>query len=182
MSGTLVDADYVHRSGQFRNDDGGTLVDFSLPAFGTVVYCGAQADLRDVPLGTHLTFFMYQDVDGQFTLAATIHDDFTILARAGQTYRLEALDLAAGKLRVTRHGTAPDQADLGQHEFSIDQRARVWKGDQQIKSSELAAGDELLVNLSAGPADKPGWLGDVWVGAETPARPAKRSGKNSWSS
>ncbi len=167
MSGTLVDAEYVQRSGQFRNDEGGALVDFSLPPFGSVVYCGAQADLRDVPLETHLTFFMYQDADGQFTQAATIHDDFTTLFRVGQTYRLDAVDVAAGKLRATRHGTAPDQADLGSREFSVDEKTRVWKGDQQIKLSDLAAGDELLVNLTAGPADRPDRLGDVWIGAET---------------
>ena len=44
---------------------------------------------------------------------------------------------------------------------------RVWKGDQQVKLTDLAAGDELLFNITGHTADNPGWCTDIWVGAET---------------
>jgi len=56
MVGTLVSADFVHRSGTFRERDGGGLVDFRLAPYGSIRFHGAESELRDVPLGTECEF------------------------------------------------------------------------------------------------------------------------------
>lgn len=48
--GALVEADFLHRSGQVRVS-GGALVDFTLTPAAPVLYLGTEGDLRDVPLG-----------------------------------------------------------------------------------------------------------------------------------
>src|SRR5271155_5376810 len=53
VGGELVAADFIHRSGTFRVNRTGELVDFTMPPYGTVGYLNAEADLRDVPLGTY---------------------------------------------------------------------------------------------------------------------------------
>ena len=78
VRGVLVEADYIHRSGVFRREDTGELVDFTLPPFGSVSYLDAEADLRDVPIGTHFLFRLYQDESGKFTQAATMQDAATL--------------------------------------------------------------------------------------------------------
>ena len=57
VGGELVKADAIHRTGRFRTDDGGELVDFVLLPFASAIYLNAYADLRDVPPGTHMAVF-----------------------------------------------------------------------------------------------------------------------------
>ncbi|MDB6117675.1 MAG: hypothetical protein JWO08_1456, partial [Verrucomicrobiaceae bacterium] len=78
ISGEFVSADFVHRTGQFRMSKTGELVDFTMPPYGAINYLNAQADLRDVPLGTFFLFFLNQDSSGGFTRLATMQDQFTM--------------------------------------------------------------------------------------------------------
>lgn len=77
VGGELVEADYIHRSGVFRRDGDRAMVNFTLPPFGTVSYLNAEADLRDVPLGTHFLFCLYQDARGVFSQVARMQDEST---------------------------------------------------------------------------------------------------------
>src|SRR5436190_9224876 len=61
VNGELVEADFIHRTGEFRKDGTGELVDFSLTPYAVIHYRNAEADLRDIPLGTRCEFFLYQD-------------------------------------------------------------------------------------------------------------------------
>src|SRR6476661_1385229 len=70
ISGELVAADFIHRTGQFRTSKTGELVEFTMPPYGAVNYLNAEADLRDVPLGTYFLFFLNQDEQGGFTRLA----------------------------------------------------------------------------------------------------------------
>ena len=135
VGGELVEADFIHRSGQFRADGSGELVDFTLPPFGTVMYLNTEADLRDVPLGTHLFFFLYQDKKGAFTKAAKLMDDYSLLASEGLTYRLDALKLNEGKLVVIKQSLSEKQTDLGRDELLVSNKTRVWKGDKPDRKS-----------------------------------------------
>ena len=80
VSGELVGADFIHRSGQFRTASG-ELMSFTMPPYAIMTYQGTESDLRDVPLGTELEFLLLPDDEGR-------------LAR----------------LVGTRHGQAPDEA------------------------------------------------------------------------
>ncbi len=66
IGGNLVEADFIHRTGQFRSIDTGELVNFKMPPFGLVSYLNTEADLRDVPMAISCQFFMYQDEKGAF--------------------------------------------------------------------------------------------------------------------
>jgi hypothetical protein len=148
ISGELVSAHFIHRTGQFRSANG-DLMDFTMPPCATVKYLNAEADLRDVPLGTVLQFFLTKSSRGGFTRLATMHDQFTADATASVSYRLKEVKLDEGKLLTTRSG--------------VSEATRVWRGDQQVKLDELAAGDELLFK----PAGQPARCSDIWVGADT---------------
>jgi hypothetical protein len=176
VGGELVKVDTSGRSGQFRVDRTGERVDFTLPPIGSVRYLNAEAKLEDLPLGTRCLFFLYQDEKGGFTRAAVVMDEFSYLASNTLTYRLEVAKLDAGRLLVVRHA-APVQTDyileprvpldFGRVELEVDAKTRVWKGDRQVKLSDIAVGDELLVNLAARTTTSRGRCTDIWVGAET---------------
>ena len=64
VGGELVAADFIHRSGVFRINGSGQLVNFTMPHFGVAHTLNGAADLRDIPLGTGLLFFLHQDASG----------------------------------------------------------------------------------------------------------------------
>jgi hypothetical protein len=175
VCGELVKVDVAHRSGQFRTDRTGELVDFTMPPFGTVLSLNAEADLRDLTIGTRCLFFLHQEDRGAFTKATVIMDHYTRFARDDLSYRIDALELAKGRILLSwRHAPVRDEKealiqppDLGRGEFAVDDKTRVWKGDRQIALSKLAVGDELLLNLSGQTASSRGICTDIWVGRET---------------
>lgn len=167
ISGELVSADFIHRRGQFRTSKTGELVDFTMPPYAAIDYLNAEADLRDVPLGTFFLFFLNQDAQGGFTRLATMQDQFTMDAGHSFSYRLDEVKLSEGKLLTTKQSISKNQHDLGKKELLVNDETHVWKGEQQVKLADLAAGDELLYNLTGKTADSPGWCTDIWVGADT---------------
>lgn len=70
VRGELVSADYIHRSGQFRNEQG-ERVDFSMPPYAIMRHRDCEADLRDVPLGAKMEFVLLPDAAGKFTRLVT---------------------------------------------------------------------------------------------------------------
>jgi len=167
VGGELVEADYIHRSGVFRTNGTGELVNFTLPPFGSIYYLNAEADLRDVPMGTCFLFFLCQDDKGNFTQAVTMQDEYTMTANHGFSYRLDAANVQTGRLLVTRHSVSKTEPEAVPKEILADARTQVWKGEKQVKLSDLAAGDELLFNFTGGSLHAPRTCTDIWVGAET---------------
>ena len=171
MGGELVEMDYIHRRGVFHALDGtGELVNFSLPPFGSVWSLNAEVELREAPLGTYYLFFFHQDETGAFTQVATMEDEYTMTANHGFVYRLDELKLAEGRIVVTKHSVANSQLDAPATEFLVDGQTRVWKGDQEVKLSDLAVGDELLANFTGSNPQHPRRCTDIWVGVETQQR------------
>src|SRR5262249_9800673 len=159
--GELVSADFIHRTGQFRMSPTGEMVDFTLPPFGAIHYLGAEADLRDLPLGTCFQFLLYQDSGSRFTRVAAMQDQFSIDAADGVSYRIEELKLADHKLVTAKQNVLKKQSDLGKKELLVTGATRVWKGDKQIQLAELAVGDELLVNLTPEMPNSTGHCTDI---------------------
>lgn len=168
MGGALVSVDFILRKGQFREAGLGALVDFSLPSYGTITYLGAEADLRDVPLDTHLVFFMHLDEEGSsFSRAAAIRDQFSLDAAEGLTYRLEEVKPAEGKLLTTRHRATGKAEGPAQAVLTVNPSTRFWKGAKQVTLQDLKPGDELLYNATSSTSPHPDTCTDIWVGAET---------------
>jgi len=74
IQGELVNADFIHRTGQIRTKEG-ELMDFTMPPYAVMKYRGEEADLREVPLGTRMTFLMMPNENGQLTRLITTEDD-----------------------------------------------------------------------------------------------------------
>ncbi len=119
VSGELVSADFIHRTGQFRTSKTGELVDFTMPPYGSIIHLNAEADLRDVPLGTYFLFFLNQDKNGGFTRLATMQDQYSIDAGHAFTYRLDEIKLADGKLLTTKQSIPKKMPDLGKKELLV---------------------------------------------------------------
>jgi hypothetical protein len=156
IDGELIAADFIHRTGQFRTADTGEVKDFALPPWGIVRHRNADADLRDVPLGTACRFRLHPDAQGNLTRLARLEDQFSADAAAGVTYRLD--EVKAGTLLTTaRHGPV---------KLTVTDKTRVWKGGKAARLADLAAGDELLVNLTGVTGTDAGRCTDVWAGAD----------------
>ena len=173
--GELVTVEAEKRQGQFRTDRTAELVDFSLIPEGTIRYLNVDARLSGLPLGTRYRFFLYQDSSGAFTRASQISDEFSYLTSNAVTYRIETLKLAEGKLHVARqipevknyNGDLERPPDIGRTELRVNADTRVWKGDRQVKPTDLAVGDALLVNLSGERPGHPSHCTEIWVGVDT---------------
>jgi len=74
VRGELTSADFIHRSGQFRTETG-ELMEFTMPPFAVMKVRGAEADLREIPLGTKMTFLMLPDENGRLTRLVTTDDE-----------------------------------------------------------------------------------------------------------
>ncbi|MDR3405804.1 MAG: hypothetical protein P4L99_25185 [Chthoniobacter sp.] len=167
ISGTLISADYIHRTGQFRTSKTGEIVDFTMPPYASVHYLLSEADLRDVPLGTDYLFFLNDDGHGHFTRLATMEEQFTMDASHSFTYRLDEVKLGEGKLLATKQSIPKNLPEVGKAELHVNAATRVWKDDKQIKLEDLKPGDVLLYNLTGRTASSPGTCTDIWVGVET---------------
>ena len=73
IHGELVRVDFILRKGEFRADDG-KLMPFSMPPYAIMEYKGVEADLREVPLGSKMTFLMLPDAEGKLTRLVTTDD------------------------------------------------------------------------------------------------------------
>ena len=95
VRGELLSADYVHRTGVFRAEDG-SLVCFSMPPYGIMRLHGAEADMREVPLGSKLTFQLLSDEDGHLTRLLTTDDGHQGPPDAAQVKRFADFTVARG--------------------------------------------------------------------------------------
>src|SRR5688572_2197705 len=91
ISGELIGLDHVNRTATLRpdrndsqrTDDYDIAMPFALLPYGKVLYHGSYAELRDVPIGTHLHgIFFVQDAPGKnqkpvFNRALQLEDDFS---------------------------------------------------------------------------------------------------------
>jgi hypothetical protein len=189
VGGQLISADFIHRTGKFRMSKTGEVAEFFFPPYGSIHYLLAEADLRDVPVGTDFLFFLNDDGHGHFTRLATMQDQFSIDAGHGFSYRLDEARLSEGLLLATKQSLAKNQPDLGKAELHVTPETRVWRGLSQtgglgqtggvqpIKLEDLKPGDDLLYNVSGRTASSPGVCTDIWVGADTHKRVSEEQTK-----
>jgi hypothetical protein len=183
--GELVSADAATGTGRFRTERTGETVEFTLLPQGEVKSLNAKATLADLPPGTRCRFSMFQDESGAFTRASLITDEFTRLAANAITYRIDTLKLSEGKLLVAQqlpevkdyNGDMQRPPDIGRSELRVSDATRVWRGEAQVKLSDLAAGDNLVVNLSSEQTGSPSACTDIWVGADTHKLVSEQQGK-----
>ena len=148
--GVLEEVDFIHRTGRCRTCPAAEMVEFALTPEVAVVYLNADADLRDLQLGTAYEFTLERGADGRRDRATAVRDRFTADARAGVTYRVEEVRPDAGTIRVVpliRQGVNPKEPSAGApDEFRTNAQTQIWKGDKKTTLAALETGDEIRVN------------------------------------
>jgi hypothetical protein len=117
LAGELVIVDPINRRGGLRLEGNGNQVRyargpihyFALLPYGTIHFCGAPAELRDIPIGTLLHgYFFLPPVGEEKTIpplpeekakliapqnhALSLEDDFSFYQRQGQAWKIESIE------------------------------------------------------------------------------------------
>tara|TARA_R110002096_G_scaffold24760_6_gene77937 strand:- start:11705 stop:12838 length:1134 start_codon:yes stop_codon:yes gene_type:complete len=190
FSGELIGIDPVNRKGTLRVDRTDQQrrshwdlpVDFKMLPYGAIWLHGSPAELRQVPIGTHLHGWFYEkgpdeevrtvfhnraSIEANFTRCFRLEDDFSYQIRQGRDWRVDVVNLEEGKLTVT--GMKGDVADEKATEFDLLPSARIWKGNGFGTLADLAAGQRIQVNLTWATLYGPGRCIDIWLDAESQA-------------
>ncbi len=117
FAGELVVVDHVNRrcglrldgDGDQGRDDNSPTHLFAMLPYGSLWYHGAPAELRDIPIGTHLHGYFYLPPEGDTTIplaegysakwvpkqnhAISLEDDFSFYERRGQAWKLVSIEL-----------------------------------------------------------------------------------------
>ena len=172
--------DHLNRTGVLRIDRDDTQrrsewdrpLPFTLLPYGSIGYHGAPAELRHIPIGTHLHGQFYiekvkKDGKGIFNLAIRLEDDFTYFVRQGRTWRVDAVNAEKQSITVTGVGPSKDQADSKAAEYIVGPSARIWKGRSIGQFADITPGQNVLMNLTVCTLKGPGRCTDVWLDPES---------------
>lgn len=193
LAGELVIVDPANRRGALRLDGNagdryhaGPLHYFAMLPYGMLWYNGAPAELRDIPLGTHVHgYFFVPPVGEESTIpplpkdmeryqvkqnhAVSLEDDFSFYQRRGRAWKIISLDAAKGKLNVAPTGDAIKDGINTPYTIDIDDVTRVWRGRQLVDLAAIAP--EQVVQLNLGWS--PGWrdmeftVTEIWLDDES---------------
>ncbi len=197
IAGELIALDHINRTGVLRPDrtDAQRRGDWDLPhaftllPYGSISYHGATAELRHVPIGTHLHGWFYVEepppkdpktgrprkvlktervsLESEFNRAFRFEDDFSHCARTQRAWRVDAVDLEKSTLTAT--GITAGKADAKATIFQLVPGTRVWKGRGFGELKDLAAGQSVFINLTYATLKGPGRCTDIWLDAESRA-------------
>ena len=156
IAGELVMVDPINRRGGLRLDGGGCgglyhvgpIHQFVMLPYGMIWYHGAPAELRDIPIGTHLHGYLYLPSVGEeetippprpygsatselryvpkYNYAISLEDDFSFYQRRGQMWEIVSIDIPRWTideaLGVVTPGDATQRGKL--HVVSTGQAAK----------------------------------------------------------
>jgi hypothetical protein len=151
-----------------------------------ISYNGAPAELRDVPIGTHLHGYFYKPPIGeestipplpkemeQFQLkhnhAVSLEDDFSFYQRRGQAWKVVSIDSAKGKINVAPTGKMAKDGINTAYTFDIDDTTRIWKGRKLVDLADVAPEQVVQFNLGWSPGwrDKEFTVAEIWLDEES---------------
>ncbi len=195
IAGELIGVDHVNRTGVLRVDrtDAQRRGDWDLPhafillPYHSIYYHGAPAELRDIPLGTHMhgQFFhkpekeiepgygepSLPEVAGKiskenaFNRCLMLEDDFSYHTRRKQAWKIQSIDLETKKITAELVGEGVEKGAKPSM-FDYTPATRYWKGNGFAKLEDLAPGQTVQVNLTWATLFGPGRLTDVWIDEE----------------
>ncbi|MBK8001631.1 MAG: hypothetical protein IPK15_23745 [Verrucomicrobia bacterium] len=183
VAGELIQMDHVNRTGQLRpdrrddqrTDDYDRAMQFTLLPYGTLRYHGAPAELRDIPIGTHLHGQFYFDVKtgrparGGSGRAFVLEDDFSFHQRQQRVWRLDTVNRDKNTVTVTGLSLADNKPDSKPTTFQINPATRVWMGRGVGALTNLAVGQNILINITVATLKGPGRITDIWLDDESRA-------------
>lgn len=200
LAGELVTIDAINRRGGLRLDgdfnddryDKAQPHEFAMLPYGMIYYHGAPAELRDIPLGTHLHGSFYLPPKGEeatipptkgppqygskFNHAILLEDDFSYFQRRGQAWEVVEVNREKGRMKVAASGKSVGGDFEAEHTLWIDHATRVWQGKSSAEWTELAAGQLVQLNLTWSPEwrNRQFRASDVWIDEESRAVATER--------
>jgi hypothetical protein len=185
IAGELIALDYINRTGVLRVDrtdaqhrgDWDLPLPFTMLPYGSLRYHGAPAELRDIPIGTHLHGQFYEGEkpvpdktrrlagEAIYNRVLRLEDDFSYDAREQRSWKVEAVDLDKGTLTVL--GSQAGQADPKPTVFQILPSTRVWKGRGFATPFDLKPEQTITLNLTVCTLKGPGRCTDIWLDDES---------------
>jgi hypothetical protein len=189
IAGELVYIDPVNRRGAIRlhGDENGRYWSgpphyFALLPYATVWHNGAHAELRDVPLGTHVHGYFFVPPKGEehtippppdeqkrFAIpqnhAISLEDDFSFYQRRGQSWNVVSIDADNEKINVEPVGEKSKDGFSTPQTFDIDHRTRIWKDRRLSDLADIEPGTTVQLNLgwAQGWGQKEFGVGDIWL-------------------
>lgn len=190
ISGELIYVEHPKRTFRIRvdRDDSQDRGKWDLPLeaemlpYGAVRYHGSFAEVRDIPLGTHLRGVFYWRAandktappEGEYRRGVTpdvdfrrcfrLEDDFSFHARQKQLWKIESVDIPGNKLTAKLH---EDGKPIGEAKtFEITKATRVLQGRGFANLEALQPGQDVLFNLTWVTLYGPGRITDLWLDAE----------------
>jgi hypothetical protein len=193
IAGELVFIDPVNRRGGIRLDGDekgryhtGPLHYFALLPYGTVWHNGSLAEIRDIPIGTHVHGYFVVPPKGeeatigplpndqkQFTIrqnhAISLEDDFSFYQRRGQSWKVVSVDAEKEKINVEPMGTMAKDGITTAYTFDINTVTRIWKDRRLGDLADIEPGTNVQLNLgwSQGWRDREFTVFDIWLDEES---------------
>jgi hypothetical protein len=192
VSGELIGLDHLERTLTLRVDRNDSqeraLMDYPLDAamlpYGSIYYNNAPAALCDIPLGTHLHGLFYarpeeerfwemrdgkpHSKNGQraspeidFTRCFRLEDDFTFHARQNQIWKIDSVDLSKMKLSATLQPGGESKS------FDLTSSTTVFTGKKIAALENIAAGQQVQINLTWATLYGPGRVLQIWLDEES---------------
>jgi hypothetical protein len=193
IAGELVYIDSVNRRGGIRLEGdekgryhAGPVHWFALLPYATVWSNGALAEIRDIPIGTHVHGYFFVPPKGeedtipplpehqkQFTIrqnhAVSLEDDFSFYQRRGQAWKVVSIDTEKEKINVEPTGTKTKDGINTPYTFDIDHRTRVWKSRRLSDLADIQVGATVQLNLgwAQGWGQREFRVGEIWLDDES---------------
>ena len=194
LAGELVIIDPVNRRGGLRLDGNephdryhsGPLHYFAMLPYGMLSFNGAPAELRDIPLGTHVHGYFYLPPVGEEATipplpkdmeryeikqnhAVSLEDDFSFYQRRGQSWKVVSIDSKKGKIDVAPAGQMAQDGINTPSTFDIDDLTKVWKGHALVELTDIAPDQIVQFNLGWSPGwrDREFTVSELWLDDES---------------
>ncbi|MDZ4404168.1 hypothetical protein [Prosthecobacter sp.] len=148
-------------------------MNFTLIPKHILKHLGKDTQFANLPLHQSYRFHCYQDAKGEFTRVTFISDEFSHLTANATTARIISIHSdklhIAWMLRLVKdyNGDMQRPQDIGRSVLRVSEATRVWKGESQVKLTDLAVNNALLLNLTSEQPGRPAVCTDLWVGEET---------------
>jgi len=180
ISGEIIEVDHVRRTAILRpdrndsqrTDDYDKPMPFTMLPYGHLKFHGSFAEMRDIPIGTHMHGLFYADEKpkpdgkGPFTKCILLEDDFSYAEAQKRTWRIDTIQIDKRQLTVTGIGT-DGKTDPKPTIFVLNSATRIWKGRTIGELKDLAVGQNVLINLTVCTLKGPGRALDVWIDEES---------------
>lgn len=186
FAGELIRADHLERRFTIRHDRGDEQKrgDWDLPVsamllpYAIVEHHGAFADLKDIPLGTHLhgNYFLgsTEDLDrvpkssknrsaadAAFSRCVRLQDDFSFYRSQGSLWRVASItnDDRVHLRLIHSDGKVADDTTI----FELMPSTRYWLGDRSVTASALKLDQEVLFNVTWATLYGAGRITEMWL-------------------